>query len=242
MTSYTARALTTDKLQVLIAQAHTFVVGDVITFNGTIWVKSQANNLAACKGTCMVTFVIDANNFILTQEGHVFNITVMAFTPGTQYYVNPAATGLTSTAPSTAGEVNLPCFVADTTTSGYFFGGSGQLIESGQLFTWNTENAGPVNMAVNQGYITNSGGTINLNLPATASVGDIIRITNNAGNFSIRQTNAQFITFGADETTPGPTGHIDTTDVGDTVELLCVVAGINTEYQVLSSMGNLTIV
>lgn len=243
MTAYSARALSTNKLQNEITQAlHGFVVGDVVTFNGTDWVFSQANSLFACQGTCMVSFVIDVNNFVITQEGYITNITTGPYAIGVQFYVSPTVSGsITATQPITAGQVNLPCFVTDTATSGYFFGGSGELIESGQLFTWNTKTAGPVNMLVNNGYITDSGGTINLNLPASASVGDMIRITNIGGNFSVRQTNLQFITLGTASTTAGPTGHLDSNNTGDTIELLCVVPGANTQYQVISGEATVTL-
>lgn len=92
------------------------------------------------------------------------------------------------------------------------------------------------------GYMTSSGGLINVTLPLVAPVGSIIRITSLAGTFRIVQ-NAfplQSINFGADTTTPGAGGHITSMDRGDTLELVCYAA--NTGFQVISCVGNFVII
>ena len=90
------------------------------------------------------------------------------------------------------------------------------------------------------GYMTSSVGTITLVLPAISNLGDLIRITNLGGNFSLTQSVGQSINFGNDTTTVGVGGSISSLNIGDSLELVCYFA--NTGFQVLSSMGNLTIV
>jgi hypothetical protein len=96
--------------------------------------------------------------------------------------------------------------------------------------------------AVNNGYIANNAGTVTITLPATAAVGSIIRVTgiNNATGWLIAQNAGQTIRFGTLATTTGVAGSLQSTATRDAVELLCVVA--NTTFQILSSIGNITVV
>ena len=98
--------------------------------------------------------------------------------------------------------------------------------------------------AVNNGYICNKSGLLTLTLPATASIGDIIRITgiNTALGWKIAQNANQTIHVGTSSTTTGVGGSISSINIRDTLEIVCVVAGASTEYNVISSMGTYTIV
>lgn len=109
------------------------------------------------------------------------------------------------------------------------------------LIPWNVVSIN-TNLAVNNGYIASSGGNIDLILPPSANIGETLRITNLAGGFTIKQNALQSINFGVDFTTPGITGEISTNNDGDSIELICVASGAATTYQVLSSIGNFTIV
>lgn len=108
-------------------------------------------------------------------------------------------------------------------------------------FTWNEETGTSANMAVNNGYIANNAGLVTLTLPATAAVGDVIRVVGKgAGGWRIAQNAGQAITW--DETaatTTGVGGMLDSTDDFDAVELVCMTA--NTDFVVLSSKGNISI-
>lgn len=113
-------------------------------------------------------------------------------------------------------------------------GGSGGL-------TWNEVTGTSQAMAVDNGYIANNAGLVTLTLPATAALGSVIRVAGKgAGLWSIAQNAGQTIHFGSLDTTTGATGHLDSILQYDCVELLCVTA--NTEFVVISVMGNLTIV
>lgn len=113
-------------------------------------------------------------------------------------------------------------------------GGSGGL-------SWTVVTAATEAMAVNNGYIENRATLVTLTLPATAAVGDVIRVTGiGAGGWSIAQNAGQTIHFGAVDTTTGAGGSLSSTDERDSVEMICVVA--DTDWNVLSAVGNLTLV
>ena len=246
--SYSARPLSTDLLTKLVfLPGHGFKKGEVLSYRLVTgvpeYVRALADTPAHAQTPVMVSIVVDANNFYVTQDGYVDGIdyTLLvpppaAFTAGVQYYLSEVNPGQMSTvAPSGLGQIISPLFVPDSTTSGYFQSNAGQLIESGQLFNWTVVSMNTI-MAVNNGYMTSSGGTITLTLPPVAALGDLIRITNLTGNFTLTQNLGQTINFGKDTTTI-TTGSITSVHVGDTLEIVCYVA--NSGFQVLSSIGNL---
>lgn len=248
MTSYTARALSTDKLQHVIRQvAHGFSVGTIVIFNGATYVLSESNSLANCQGSMMVSFVVDADNFYVTQDGYVIGLTTSptnpggAYLAGVQYYVSPSTPGtLTSTQNVTAGQINLPCFITDSATSGYFFGGSGNAIESGGLSNWFTVTSG-LTMALNTGYHANGGGMLSFAIPPIFTVGSTFRLTAfSAGGFQITMGVTVKVSGIAGSTTAG--GTITSTVQGNTIEIVGVVASTdpNPELIVVSSKGALT--
>lgn len=96
-------------------------------------------------------------------------------------------------------------------------------------------------MAVDNGYIASNAGLVTLTLPATAVVGDRIRIAGKgAGGWRCGQNAGQTINFGNTATTAGVAGYIDSTNRYDALELLCITA--NTTWVALSSVGNLNVV
>jgi len=96
---------------------------------------------------------------------------------------------------------------------------------------------------VNNGYICNKASALLLTLPATAAIGDIIKVTgiNTALGWKIVQNANQQIFFGNASTTLGATGFLQSAATRDSVELVCVVSGASTVYNVISSVGNVTI-
>lgn len=98
-----------------------------------------------------------------------------------------------------------------------------------------------VEMLVNTSYITNKGTQCVLTLPSTASVGVILRVTGiNASGWKITQNVSGIIHFGNADTTTGTGGYLESSSTRDSVELVCVVE--NNEWNVISSVGNITIV
>lgn len=96
---------------------------------------------------------------------------------------------------------------------------------------------------VNNGYICNKASALVLTLPATAAIGDVIRVTgiNTALGWKIAQNANQQIFFGNTQTTLGATGYLQSSAIRDSVEIVCVVAGASTVYNVISSVGNITV-
>ena len=107
--------------------------------------------------------------------------------------------------------------------------------------TWQVDATAATTMVAANGYIANNGTQTVLTLPATASVGDTFRVTgmNTATGWQIAQNAGQTIHFGAQDTTTGVTGYLESTAIYDAVELVCNVA--DTDFIVISSIGNITV-
>jgi len=114
---------------------------------------------------------------------------------------------------------------------------------SGGGLTWTVITIDQSAVVAN-GYICNKAGLLILTLPASAAIGDIIHVTgiNTAAGWKIAQNASQRIHLGSSSTTAGVGGSLASTNIRDTVKLVCVVSGANTEYNVISSMGNITVV
>lgn len=121
--------------------------------------------------------------------------------------------------------------------------GSITVAAAGGGLTWSVITADQ-SATVNNGYICNKAGLLTLTLPASAAIGDIIRVTgiNTALGWKIAQNANQRIHFGTSSTTTGVGGSLESTNIRDSVEIVCVVSGSSTQYNVLSSIGNITVV
>lgn len=109
-----------------------------------------------------------------------------------------------------------------------------QLVGTSPLF-WQ-EVAINTNMAVNNGYVTNAAGSINLALPTTAVLGDRVRIVRKgAGAFVVVQGIGQTLHFGSSSTSTGAGGSTTSLNRWDALEIVCVTT--NTDFVVISSQG-----
>jgi hypothetical protein len=106
--------------------SHGFSAGQVLYLSGSTYTLADADAEATAEVVGMVSAVADANTFTLTTEGYISGLS--GLTAGTVYFLSATAGAITSTAPSSVGQVNKPLFVADSTTSGYFINYRGQLI------------------------------------------------------------------------------------------------------------------
>ena len=119
--------------------------------------------------------------------------------------------------------------------------GSIDLAVASSGFAWEEVTDASVSMAVNTGYLTNRGTLVTATLPTTAAVGDVVRVAGSgSGGWFIAQNADEIIHFLGTDTTTGVGGSLASTVRYDAVELVCNVA--NTEWVVISSMGNITIV
>lgn len=114
----------------------------------------------------------------------------------------------------------------------------------GGEFDWYTIAAASANMVADSGYIANFGSLVTLTLPTVAVVGDAISVVGKgAGGWIIDQNANQTIYFGNAKTTTGTGGSLSSTAQRDTVTFVCITADLdNIEFEVLSSIGNLTYV
>jgi hypothetical protein len=112
---------------------------------------------------------------------------------------------------------------------------------TGGALSWTDVTGTTQAMAVNSGYTADNAGLVTLTLPSTAAYGSMIRVVGKgAGLWAIAQNSGQTIHFGADNTTTGTGGSLSATLQYDCVELLCSIA--NTDFTVMSSVGNITVV
>lgn len=107
--------------------------------------------------------------------------------------------------------------------------------------TWTEVTGTSQTAAINNGYITNNAGLVTVTIPTTAPVGSIVRIAGKgAGGWKLAQNASEIIHFDGIDTTTGTGGSLASTVRYDAVEIVCIVA--DTEWVVISSIGNLTIV
>ena len=190
--------------------------------NGVIGILPSANGGTGITNVTDHVLVVGSGAAAMTEIGPLTNGQLVIGSTG----ADPVAASITSTDGSIA-----------------ITAGAGTLDLSGGGLTWTvvTVNAG---ITVNTGIVANKAGLLTETLPATAAVGNRIRITgiNTAVGWRIAQGANQQIHYGLFSTTAGAGGYIEATAIRDSVELLCVVAGASTEYNVISSIGNITIV
>jgi hypothetical protein len=116
-----------------------------------------------------------------------------------------------------------------------------QIDSTGGGVTWNVVTGATQALVASNGYIGNRGTAITYTLPDTAIVGTEIKITNIGAGLPVLAQNAgESVHFTASTTTVGVGGSLTAIDQFSSLELVCVVA--DTEWNVLSSTGNWTIV
>ena len=113
---------------------------------------------------------------------------------------------------------------------------------TGGGLTWSVQTGTTQAMSVNNGYIANNAGVVTATLPVTSAVVDMVAITgiNNATGWKIAQNAGNQIFFGTFSTTAGVGGSLQSSATHDVVWLMCTSANAN--WQVLGSIGNITVV
>ena len=208
--------------------------------SGTIALTSQL--MGAINGsTAATTAVTSFNGLTGAVQG------VSAAVAGTGISVSGATgavtitnTGVTSAVAGTGISVSAATGSVTITNTGVqsFNGLTGAVLAD--AVTWSVITADQT-AVINKGYFANKGTLLTLTLPTTAAVGSVIRVSGmNAGLWKIAQNASEVIHFGKTDTTVGTGGYIESTLARDAVELICCVA--DTEWNVVSSVGNITIV
>ncbi|MDX1532833.1 MAG: hypothetical protein R3230_01350 [Nitrosopumilaceae archaeon] len=108
-------------------------------------------------------------------------------------------------------------------------------------FEWTEVTTTSQSMSVENGYIANNASLVTLTLPATAALGERVKVVGKgAGLFKIGQNAGQTIHFLSTDTTTGTGGSVTAIEQYGTLELICITA--NTDWVVVESMGNFTVV
>lgn len=191
-------------------------------------INANSSGLVRYDGSGTFTGVTVTDHAVLV--GAASNgITSLALTDG------QLAIGSTGVDPSAA---TLTAGTGVSITNG---AGSITINAAGGGLSWTVVTGTTQAMAVNNGYIANNAGVVTATLPATSAVGDIVAITgiNNATGWKIAQNAGNQIFFGASSTTAGAGGFLQSTATRDTVTLVCT--SVNANWQVLSSIGNITV-
>lgn len=98
-------------------------------------------------------------------------------------------------------------------------------------------------MSVGTGYVANNASLVTLTLPATAALGDGLRVLGKGvGGWKIAQNASQQIILGKLTSTAGTGGSISSLFTSDCVEIRCIVAGASTVWEMTSASGNITVV
>lgn len=120
--------------------------------------------------------------------------------------------------------------------------GSITISASGGGLTWTVVTGTTQTAAVNNAYIANNAGTVQVTLPAVSAVGDLVAVTgiNNATGWQVKQNAGNTIFFGSASTTPGTGGSLASTATRDTVFMVCMTA--NATWNVVDAIGNITVV
>lgn len=193
-----------------------------LTTNGQLWIGSTVSPHVR-KSSLSST----GNTITITTGSGTINLEAGASVPTTFNADSGSATPAANILTVTGG-------VGATTT------GSGSTLTidvSGGGLTWNEETGASVNAAVNNGYITNNGGGVTVNLPGTFAVGDVIRVAGKAGLWIVDAPAGDTVQIGNTATSSG--GTLTATDAGDCLEIVGITA--NTTWRVISMMGNLTV-
>lgn len=107
-------------------------------------------------------------------------------------------------------------------------------------FPWVDVTTATQALSVQTGYVTDHT-NVTYTLPATAVLGDQIRIVGKLGLSTIAQNANQQILMSSASSTVGATGSIVGTNVGDCVWLVCITAGASTVWRGESFVGNWTV-
>src|SRR5574343_593691 len=137
--------------------SHGFSAGNVVYFDGTNYVLADCDSEATAEVVGIVSASVDSNTFTLVYGGYITGLS--GLTAGAVHFLSSTAGALTTTEPSTAGQISKPLLIANSTTTGYFFNMRGQEIGGGvagvREITSGTATAGQTTLTVayTPGYV-----------------------------------------------------------------------------------------
>lgn len=199
-----------------------------VTTNGQLLIGSTASpnirvgNLTSSNGTLTITNGAGTIDLIVASGSG----TVMTLT------------GNSGTVSPTSGNINV------IGSGGLTSSGSGSTLTfslTGGGLTWTDVTSATQALSVSNGYLTDRGAGVTYTLPATAALGDIIKIDGKLGLTTIAQNANQAIRMGANISTTGVGGSVVGTNVGDCITLRCSTAGASTIWIAENWVGSWTV-
>lgn len=117
--------------------------------------------------------------------------------------------------------------------------GGGSAASAG-VTSWTDVTGTTQTMASSVGYFANNASAVAFTLPTTAAKFEFVEIVGIQGSWNVIQAAGQSIVFGNVTTTVGVGGSLASTNAHDCIRLQCIVA--NTTWQIVTAIGNITIV
>lgn len=111
----------------------------------------------------------------------------------------------------------------------------------GVVNTWVDATSATQAILVQTGYVTDHV-NVAYTLPATAVLGDTFQIVGKLGITTINQNAGQQLLIGNASSTVGVGGSFTGTNVGDSIQFVCITAGASTIWRASSAIGNWTVV
>lgn len=100
-------------------------------------------------------------------------------------------------------------------------------------------------MAENTGYVAANAGTVAFTLPATPAFGDELAIagqgSGGTGAWTLTQSATQLVHVDGASTTVGAGAKVASTNLHDSLRLVCSVGGVSSEFITLNQSGTLTV-
>lgn len=111
---------------------HGFAVKDVVMFDGTNWVKAQADSAANAESPWVVKSVT-TNTFVAVWSGYISGLSGLS--AGTVYFLDDDTAGLlTTTEPTDIDDVSLPMLIALSATTGVVLNKRGMVVTGGTTY------------------------------------------------------------------------------------------------------------
>jgi hypothetical protein len=211
--------------------------GTILRADGTNWSATTStypntnaiNTLLYASSANVMSALATANNGVLTTGTSGIPV-ITALASDGQVIIGssagaPAAANITGSGGITVTNGHNTIAISNTNPSG---------------FPWTDVTGATQTLAVNNGYITDHT-NVTYTLPASAALGDTMKIVGKSGITTVAQNANQQILMSSASSTVGVSGSIAGTNVGDCVELICITAGASTVWRGASFVGNFTV-
>lgn len=209
---------------------------------GTGATSLTANGVLLGNGTSAITPITAGTNgqLLIGATGAAPSFSTLTLSGGLTQ--TPGANSLTLTAPP----ITITGSGITVTGSPVSLGGTVTLTVAAGGTPWVNVTGTTQAIATNTGYIANNAAQVVFTLPLTANLGDTFYITGNGSagtaGWQLKQNAGQQVFFGSTSTTAGTGGSLTSTNQLDSIRAVCVTAGTNTVWNIIGSIGNITVV